>query len=439
MTALSFASPQDLFGTCSDAEADAFFKTLSNPDQCRLSLYEFFSPASITTPAELQPAVDEVCSVSCGKSISRFLFQVCSSGPTAVKLGFYCQSTDDSTRLNSCRYSVPDLLDLSLIDDLESCLQYNTDTPDTCPQGCNTTLDTFAKHVGCCYQTVYNGTGFLLAGYIASGFLSVSQAATLMAISEPNLWSACAIPLLTLCNISPFSDDSEPIAPIVSCNDEDVSAFVESELSPECNEAYKTVFASEDDTDSTEMITDDMIMDLYDTFCSPDCLGAVVRYEKDECSPSTATSLGTAKCHRMSTEGEMGDLCAFTVGKDMINSTLFTDVWSSCISPDPVASEDCPDTCSAALEELTAELGCCYQTIYNNTDFIDFFTLSGDITIEERAFFGRISQPGLWETCGVPLVAECTGDPFGDGADKFIASSVVLAVAVVASFISWYN
>lgn len=50
--------------------------------------------------------------------------------------------------------------------------------------------------------------------------------------------------------------------------------------------------------------------------------------------------------------------------------------------------------------------GCCYQTVYNNSEVVSGFTMLSDLDLQV------ISNQALWDTCGVPLTTICTGEPF---------------------------
>ena len=71
--------------------------------------------------------------------------------------------------------------------------------------------------------------------------------------------------------------------------------------------------------------------------------------------------------------------------------------------------------CGDALREVTRQLGCCYQTIYNNTEARDLLLVNEDIEFFEWFFFRLLGNANIWNACQVPLIEACHGNPLSGG------------------------
>jgi hypothetical protein len=70
----------------------------------------------------------------------------------------------------------------------------------------------------------------------------------------------------------------------------------------------------------------------------------------------------------------------------------------------------CPAGCNAVLMGL-ATLGCCYQSLYNNSAYLQGILSAGSLTQEQYQALQGLGNPLLWEGCQVlPPAMQCTSE-----------------------------
>lgn len=171
--------------------------------------------------------------------------------------------------------------------------------------------------------------------------------------------------------------------------------------------------------------------DLLDEVCRPDCGGEVSAYLNDTCrAPFLAEVTGTLTCYR--TDGEIGNRCFLALQPGLRSAPFFTNAESTCFGdPNANITQTCPSGCQEALLEIKNQLGCCYQSIYNNTITLDLLLINDNtITFDDRAFFDLLGTQALWDRCEVPLQEPC-------GALQLAAAStmLVLCMMIVTIFV----
>ena len=70
----------------------------------------------------------------------------------------------------------------------------------------------------------------------------------------------------------------------------------------------------------------------------------------------------------------------------------------------------CPDGCDMALGGLRS-LGCCYQSLYNNTAYLQGIQSAGSLTQDQLQALQSLGDPLLWAACQVtPPAMQCTNE-----------------------------
>ena len=92
----------------------------------------------------------------------------------------------------------------------------------------------------------------------------------------------------------------------------------------------------------------------------------------------------------------------------------------------------CPTGCDSALMGL-ASLGCCYQSLYNNSAYLQGLVGAGSLTDMEFGALQGLGNPLLWLACQVTPPMACTdeGIPFPSGVAAFYAHSWILLSTIV--------
>ena len=143
---------------CTLEDQRAFVSTLPNAAVCGPSIATVFSPPP-NDSLTLARALMNVCTNECGGTYTDYLKNVCNDRLAADSIKIFCSSTQGSAAVGDyCRYAVTDILGISLLDALISC--YNSTTEIPCVDDCRTALLNLKTQMGCCYQNIYNNTGY---------------------------------------------------------------------------------------------------------------------------------------------------------------------------------------------------------------------------------------------------------------------------------------
>lgn len=157
------------------------------------------------------------------------------------------------------------------------------------------------------------------------------------------------------------------------------------------------------------------------------------------CLDEFAALASTTNCFH--TDGEIGGRCFFSNqhrgGAAVVRSNFFTDAKTTCFA-DPTAdiAGPCPSGCQEALQEVKVQLGCCYQSIYNNSLTLDSLYILDVISPYERDFFFSLGTQELWESCEVSFQVPCSGDPYAPASALQLTASSLMMMSVVG--ISWW-
>ena len=394
-------------GSCPAERVNRFIGALPNGDMCGAAYLAILSPpADGVADPSYAGALTLFCSSDCGQKITKFSASECGSDGLDDAFGFllFCLPRENS--VDRCRSVFPDLVESTLVASLGSCLNFTG----TCPDGCASALTAAVTAFGCCYQIVYNNTE-LVTALATMGQLNSTDLDIVNATQNPALWTECSVPLQSPCDGDPFA--GIPSIPFGVCSVENVTTFVTNSASATCGAAYTTLYL-------TPGVTDAQTNTALDTVCQSDCAGSVAAFLDNTCQDRFTSTLTNITCSE--TDGSIGDRCLFV---DNVETSVYEAV-GACFAPG-----DCPAGCADALQGLKDNLGCCYQSLYNDTNILQLLFFNFTITFEDLGFFKAISKPGIWNGCDVSLQEACS-DPFVEaGALKFAASSVVMLVSLI--------
>ena len=150
-------------------------------------------------------------------------------------------------------------------------------------------------------------------------------------------------------------------------------------------------------------------MEAFNTICTAECAGATAAYlAAPPCNNSVEAFGLSLWCYPA--DNARIPRCRYALD-DLLDATIQSNL-AAC-APFGVNPTMCPDGCAAALTALSAEIGCCFQLVYNLTaDQIMEGMATGVITEDDALFLQLISTDALWGTCMVDIPADCTGNPF---------------------------
>ena len=424
-TAFSLANCQLLpaVGTCSQQEVTSFVTQLPNGEQCKSAIETILAPGR--SSSRILSALGTFCTRVCGEAYGEFTSENCGDIQYTFRLIVYCLPVPTfPNHRNRCRFAFPDLLGHNVIDSLQNCMDFNPMAP-SCSSACQTAIQAFTNGTQCCYQNLYNSTTVdpeVLKGLISNGFINETQGELIVNVTHPALWRACGVPLTTFCSGEYFVGPQPLISGV--CTQDKLDNFTKT-LSPSCQSSYSVAKRTTVSTQEAE--------DAFDVICTADCGRKITRFQQDICLDSFDSFLTNVSCHE--TEGILGGHCTFAIGQHLRNAPFFLSAQRFCTSVFNSSAGTCPPMCAAALREVSRQLGCCYQTIYNNTRARDLLLVNQDIVFSEWILFRMLANVEIWNTCEVPIIEACRGDPFASYASMILPSTVAILCTMIISLL----
>ena len=411
---LSLAASQlPLTGPCSLSGLSSYAADLPKAEACSAAVVEVFT--TTPNPTTQEETFEILCTPDCGGALLRHAALTCFNSDVAFTFLFFCLPAD--TDINRCRFALPDAQGTT-INSLTSCMSFNSSNP-TCPNSCNTSLQAFVDEVGCCYQSLYTDPG-IVEGFLASGTLTNMTANILTAINDSLLFTTCGVTRPSFCIEDPFPGNSDLV--VGTCTNSRVAELATG-LSSTCTNGLLTIF-------SNPFATIEERENAYEDICTENCAGTLSRREVENCQADFESALLANFC--LQTNASLGDRCAVVLLRSE-NAPFFTNA-ATCFSYDPEVGE-CPAGCQAALRVLTENLGCCYQSFYNDTRFLDYLLVTGEaIDLSERGFFALLGSDDFWRACDIPLIEKCDPNPFSSAGILFPSTAILILTVFFSTF-----
>ena len=241
----------------------------------------------------------------------------------------------------------------------------------------------------------------------------------------------CFLAVTSLC----LADHSE------TCPSERQAIFVEENLSRQCAEALRRLrFRSPPPLGDTTPFNRTMPAESdLNIACQESCSGDYSKWLQDVCKdPLTARSVDAICAATMETTA-VGSTCryafpdAFNV-RGLVMRVLavcnFTQFDGDC-SAEGTVSADLSAICPA-FKGVTDALGCCYQSLYNDTSFISFFEAEGPINEIMAMNLLSFGQSPLWNRCGIDVPNRC--EAFSSHAKPATPSILLVLVTITLFF-----
>ncbi len=398
---LPFASAQ--VGSCpTDDEAMAY----SNEQECRNATTDItFLQSQIISDDELNSALEIFCTPDCGEKFVKYAIQTCGDVLTGLASLISCVPREVGP--DRCRNASADRIDPVIAQDLQSCVSFDGTE---CPANCSAALTAAVDAIGCCYQILYNDTD-IVNFLVLMGLLDASTNMTLAALRYPALWNSCGVSIPGFCTGDPFP--GETTLPFGICSQDTLNAYVGT-LEATCATSYATAYSPTS--------TDEARNKAFESVCQKDCGGKVAAYLDDTCVDPFLAYFTVLSCDP--SDGDLGDRCANSLNPDP--APLFTTASVECSAP----TQGCAADCAAALTAIASQMGCCYQSIYNNPIALDLLLINATLTFKERANLDELGSEALWSDCDVPLILECSGN-----AVKFAASIISVLLVLLLPFV----
>lgn len=213
-----------------------------------------------------------------------------------------------------------------------------------------------------------------------------------------------------------------------TCTAEQQMTYVAQELPTSCGLNLGVVNSNDSSIDR------DSLDAALNVTCTEDCGGALANWLLRECSDRPGAEglyywcLGTGSTALFSR-------CRYATPPHF-NAMSSIGGAAPCFAANE--TNPCPIGCDQALMGL-ALIGCCYQSLYNNTAYLQGLLSSGSLTQEGFGALQALSDPLLWGACQVtPPAMICTdeGIEFPRSGATFIHSSwAVASILITMSYV----
>ena len=406
----------------------AFISSLPNAAVCGPSLETvFFPPANDTMT--LADALKDVCTNDCGGVYANYLKTACEDEVAAESLRIYCTPTNGSAAAGPyCRYATGDFVSPSLFNNLLLC---NESEP--CSPRCRRALLNFKAEVGCCFQNAYNNTLYNQQAFDA-GFITPSEFADIQKLNDPvnSPWSQCEVEPPQKCRTPPFRPPAPP-----RCFLEDQVAFVTSlPNAAVCGPSLETVFFPPANNNTA-------VSNALANTCTDDCAGVYSTFLKSACNDQLGAESLRIFCTPTNGSAAAGNFCRFST-VDILKSSVINDLY---LCDNVTTDSPCTPGCKAAILELKAQVGCCFQDVFNNSVYNRQLLNAGFLTPSDFTGLQKLNDPSIspWNLCEIEPPKKCGAPSFKPPESKctledqiaFISSlpnSAVCGASIAASF-----
>ena len=219
------------------------------------------------------------------------------------------------------------------------------------------------------------------------------------------------------------------------CSQEDKTDFMSRVLTSECVNGLNSL-----EMTSLSPAPNSLELSALDftTVCQASCGGAYSTWLKSTCGDLFASRVIETMCLFTEDTALVGPRCRYAFPDAVPDiRNLFEDVFSC--SQQAVASA-CPELCRVAMANLIEHVGCCYQSLYNNTEYIHSLQDRGFInsTVAEAfTFLGRMPE---WRMCDISVPHMCEEISMVLIADSSLGISctgfMIMALAVLVTHIT---
>ena len=344
--------PANILNSLHNAKRSALERRTRQSDQSLDDIIRCASPGiSIQCESDFQPRLIQNA-INCGQNaLARYIAGSCDRNPS----GEYCA-----------------LVALQRLEDfsnaIANCASFVEGS--ACPSGCASQLQSLRNSLGCCINSVFNlsiDASEVAGDPIAQAFQSI----TMMNLFTYPLWSSCNVQTVGTC------ESSATVTPIHNSFVCTTLQFTEQALDIQCNSA------------DAQRIVDATIT------AGGQC------YEIGQAQALTCSSRSDGQyCSAIIAAGSLSGTQAVTP----------TGITLQCNQN----QQSCSSGCRSAIEAVSNNLGCCFNSVYNTS-------LIGDIYEFE-------ASNALWNQCGIGTPGICESTLDGSPATTKAMSLLVLAV-----------
>lgn len=198
---------------------------------------------------------------------------------------------------------------------------------------------------------------------------------------------------------------SSVLSKVVICTQHDKAEFLQNQLTPECAAGLIALQMrlSPQGQPAPELFVPSASM--LDTVCHGSCGGAYAEYLRGECDDPYAARMVEASCIFTADTASVGPRCRFAF-PDAIDDLrgAFARVFSCGLGE---SQGSCPSGCKSAMNALIDNIGCCYPSLYNNTEFLIWMQdigLINDTLVQSVQVLGKAPE---WNLCVANIPPMC--------------------------------
>ena len=204
------------------------------------------------------------------------------------------------------------------------------------------------------------------------------------------------------------------------CSEQEIINYIVNNLDSTCASSLETAFTA---LASPQRDT------RLQAVCTSACAGKLANWYKRECEATYNASTIYYLCLGTSNTASLGDYCAYAVPPLFNSDAEYLILFASCAN-----QGQCTDQCANTLQSFANRLGCCYQDIYNNTEYLLEAMKAGEVTAEDLAAVKSLGGSPVWADCGVTPPSDCTDVSFDfptGGSSKTLPQLQVFVVLMV--------
>ena len=191
---------------------------------------------------------------------------------------------------------------------------------------------------------------------------------------------------------------------IEGCSLKERVEYISKNLSPECTSSLSALqqdrHGGREEQTSFVPATSDL-----DAVCQQSCGGLYSIWLQNECRDPYSSRMVEVMCVFTAGTTNIGQRCrsAFPDAIDGLHN-IFSEVLTCGLGSDP---NSCSPRCLTAMTTLISTLGCCYQSLYNNTDFTQYLLNIGFINMTHVTSLNYLAKASEWEVCNITRPPMC--------------------------------
>ena len=337
--------------------------------------YQTFTNQENELAARIQSA-DRWCQ-QCSESVQHWYDDICVELEESEKIGHLCASNGqylcyfiakEPTIFNATQLAIVCGLEFENGTQIES-------PQDSCTNACRETLQSAVATTGCCFESAFN----------------VSETPEIeRRLASYDLWDNCGM------NTSTTDFCSERIG-TRNCTEADMFQYLQN-LAPECVSDFLIQLSLTPDNFEDRV-------DATERWCKG-CAPAVYNWVLNECSDEIVAS-------------EIYHVCGHDGNRNCFHYTREERFYQNPVELCRLRSNQtylpiptvCPTGCTDALQQLSNDLGCCFENAFNTT---------GTLSIRHG-----LANNKLWETCGLDTKdVDICANPFTDSSTLVMVANI---------------